>query len=269
MSSGQEVAKIVRKILKKEFPGIKFSVRSDYTSVRIYWTDGPTARDVEKFVNGFEYGHFDGMQDMYVHNKDRKQEGPDVKYVFTQREMSPQARQYIKDSISESYGIDIDSMSEREFFDQFRMWPESKVRGVFSAHDFTHPNPKLDWNRYSSVKKANSMKFKLEQNVKIGGTVISEGSIVEVIEEKDRVASVSKKAERDSYSNAVTFEFSWSVGGGIISSGDYSILDDIAMEEIAKEKVKNLHTKEGDFSVNMDSFSGRKTTFNCLWNEVE
>ena len=33
------------------------------------------------------------------------------------------------------------------------------------------------------------MKFKLNEDVKIGGTVISEGSIVEVIEEKDRVAS--------------------------------------------------------------------------------
>jgi len=37
------------------------------------------------------------------------------------------------------------------------------------------------------------MKFKLNEDLRIGGTVISEGSIVEVIEEKDRVASTDDK----------------------------------------------------------------------------
>ena len=189
-SSGQEAAKIIRQILKKEFPGVKFRVRSDYTSVRVYWTDGPTTRAVNKFVQGFEYGHFDGMQDMYVIDENRTKGGPDVKYVLTQRDMSKQAEEYIKENINKDYDIDIDAMTNQEFFGEFHMWPESKVRDVFSMHDFTHSNPKIDYNKshYSSVNKP--MKFKLAQDIMLGRTVVHEGDIIEVIEDKNKHASV-------------------------------------------------------------------------------
>lgn len=59
-----EVAKLVRPILKDNFPGIKFSVRSDGNSLRVAWIDGPTEDDVDSLLAGFRGGGFDGMIDL-------------------------------------------------------------------------------------------------------------------------------------------------------------------------------------------------------------
>lgn len=66
--SAVETAKVVRKILKAKFPGVKFSVRSETysmgNSVDISWTDGPTSEEVDSTV-GVLAGHgFDGMIDL-------------------------------------------------------------------------------------------------------------------------------------------------------------------------------------------------------------
>jgi len=66
--SAAETAKIVRKILKAQFPGIKFSVRSDTysmgNSVYITWTDGPTSKQVDEAVGVLSGSGFDGMIDL-------------------------------------------------------------------------------------------------------------------------------------------------------------------------------------------------------------
>lgn len=63
-----ETAKIVRKELKREFPGVKFSVRSKSyaggASIDVSWTDGPIGRDVQPLLHRFEGSHFDGMIDL-------------------------------------------------------------------------------------------------------------------------------------------------------------------------------------------------------------
>lgn len=63
-----EIAKMIRSALKAAFPSVKFSVRSHvYTggsSIRVGWTDGPTAKMVGAVVNKFQGGRFDGSIDM-------------------------------------------------------------------------------------------------------------------------------------------------------------------------------------------------------------
>lgn len=63
-----ETARLVRKALKASFPGIKFSVRSKTysggASIRVTWTDGPTAKQVEQITNVYASKSFDGMIDM-------------------------------------------------------------------------------------------------------------------------------------------------------------------------------------------------------------
>lgn len=63
-----ETAKLIRADLKKSFPGVKFSVRSDSysggASVRVHWTDGPTADAVNRVLKRYEGGRFDGMTDL-------------------------------------------------------------------------------------------------------------------------------------------------------------------------------------------------------------
>jgi hypothetical protein len=58
----------IRKLLKKAWPKVKFSVRqSYYGSVHISWQDGPTVTQVDDKLVPFRGGHFDGMEDIYRH----------------------------------------------------------------------------------------------------------------------------------------------------------------------------------------------------------
>ena len=67
----KETAKLLRVRLKKEFPGTKFSVRSDVyaggASIRVEYTDGPALKDVEAVCNEYNGSGFDGMIDMKIH----------------------------------------------------------------------------------------------------------------------------------------------------------------------------------------------------------
>jgi hypothetical protein len=63
-----ETAKLVRAELKREFPGVKFSVRSSSysggASIDVRWTDGPTGKDVDRVLKPYEGARFDGMTDL-------------------------------------------------------------------------------------------------------------------------------------------------------------------------------------------------------------
>lgn len=64
-SGGVFVAKNVRKVLKKHFPGVTFRVTSSYTTVNVRWEDGPTGADVRAQIDRFQEGSFNGMTDCY------------------------------------------------------------------------------------------------------------------------------------------------------------------------------------------------------------
>ena len=63
-----ETAKMIRQQLKKNFPQVKFSVRSSLysmgSSIDISWADGPSKKQVEPVVGPFSGSSFDGMIDM-------------------------------------------------------------------------------------------------------------------------------------------------------------------------------------------------------------
>ena len=86
-----ECAAAIRKDLKKVFPGIKFRVTSENfargNSVNVGWTNGPTVEAVKALVSRYEYGHFDGMADMYVYSNDIPKI-PQTKYLFCNRSIS-------------------------------------------------------------------------------------------------------------------------------------------------------------------------------------
>lgn len=66
--SSTDTAKLLRAQLKREFPGVKFSVRTDKyaggASIRVEWVDGPRASRVEAVAGVFAGGRFDGMIDL-------------------------------------------------------------------------------------------------------------------------------------------------------------------------------------------------------------
>lgn len=83
-------AKNIRILLKKHFPGVKFSVRMrDYNAIYVSWTDGATKAAVEAIIDHFQEGNFNGMEDIYEYNDcvfNRVYGG--VKYLFCDRSHS-------------------------------------------------------------------------------------------------------------------------------------------------------------------------------------
>lgn len=112
--STAEVAKIIRKELKENFPGIKFSVRSKVyaggSSIRIGYTDGPAYNKVNSLVQKFAGATFDGMIDMKEYKDDIEYNGEivslGVDYIFTDRHHSNETFKAICLAVAEKYGAD-------------------------------------------------------------------------------------------------------------------------------------------------------------------
>lgn len=125
IASSKDVAIEIRKLLKKEFPSIKFSVTSFHNKVQVDYTDGTNQINVENLLSKFEYGSFDGMEDIY--NYDNVLDGlPQCKYVFVNRTISAQKNAEILEKIKSEYGNIMDQ-SEREFFKTFQCWKNNFV----------------------------------------------------------------------------------------------------------------------------------------------
>lgn len=108
LTQSAQTALLIRKILKKEYPMVKFSVTSDNfangNSVDVRWEDGIPSSKLESFLRQFEYGSFDGMTDSY--NYDNHKEHPQAKYVMSQRSLSYEKRKIIKTQLAQFMNIE-------------------------------------------------------------------------------------------------------------------------------------------------------------------
>lgn len=99
-STAANCATAIRTELKNVFPRIKFSVTSDNfsmgNSVDIRWTDGPTSKEVKEFTSKYQYGHFNGMEDIYE-NTNSRDDIPQAKYVHENRSKSPEVAALVND----------------------------------------------------------------------------------------------------------------------------------------------------------------------------
>lgn len=118
ISTAANAAKAIREELKANFKNVKFSVTSDNfaggNSVNISWTDSVTVKQVEEFTSKYQYGHFNGMEDIYEYSNDRA-DIPQAKYVSESRSMSDEARETIKNIMIEKYSSEYwDNLEERD-----------------------------------------------------------------------------------------------------------------------------------------------------------
>ena len=106
-STQAQAAAIIRKEIKAH--GIKARVTSDGyaggNSVNVYVKDlEPWVRkELESFVNQFQYGHFDGMQDLYEYSNSRD-DIPQVKYAFVECTYSDELKQKAYDYLRANWG---------------------------------------------------------------------------------------------------------------------------------------------------------------------
>lgn len=98
---------MIRKALKEH--GIKASVRSRSASmmtaidVTIQQDILPaTRKEIEAYVGRFQYGHFDGMTDMYEYSN-RDDDLPQVKYTSVRVEYSDELKAAVADYVEQKY----------------------------------------------------------------------------------------------------------------------------------------------------------------------
>lgn len=155
-----DTAKLVRKALKQNFSGIKFSVRSrSYAggaSIDIEWTDGPCESDVEKIVKCFEGATFDGMIDLksYVTAElDGKEVRFGADYVMTHRKMTRAFVEAIMKQFCERHGVtapEIGGTDQNAWVDAYAFkdhWTNRWFR------DLLHNTDAKDMNRAYEAEK--------------------------------------------------------------------------------------------------------------------
>lgn len=140
MSTHARCAKEIRKILKSKFPETKFSVTSESysmgSSVRISWTDGVTTDQVDELVGQFEYGHFNGMEDIYEYSNTRE-DIPQVKFVTTNREMSDEVREQIIKAHNDSWCEKGQIKDIEAYNEDWQCWNHTVVYRHFVKLDLT------------------------------------------------------------------------------------------------------------------------------------
>lgn len=108
-----DTANMIRKTLKIEFPGIKFSVKTrrfaNGTACDIRWVDGPTSREVDDVVGFYSGSTFDPMIDLSSSKTHTNEGGEEIhygaKYVTTRREYSNGFFQHMIDYATATYAF--------------------------------------------------------------------------------------------------------------------------------------------------------------------
>ncbi|HHU1575949.1 TPA: LPD29 domain-containing protein [Escherichia coli] len=102
----KRASKNIRTLLKENFKGTKFSVRTrDASCIDVRWTDGPTKQEVDLLIGKFQIGHVDTYQECYEYNETgfNKLYGG-IKYLFTERSFSDELIAKAICAVKERYG---------------------------------------------------------------------------------------------------------------------------------------------------------------------
>lgn len=161
IETAAETAKKVRKALKANFPGVKFSVRSSTysmgSSISVSWTDGPLSEQVDVVLNQFESASFNSMED-YKTTKGYMYEGQlynGADYVTGSRSLSSEYRQQIEKRAAEmdSNYNDLDWMDQLSLFND----AEKDLMGLIES--FEEEEEIQDVEPVQEIKQAEVIDF--------------------------------------------------------------------------------------------------------------
>lgn len=78
------LTKIVKRELRKTFPGVKFSVTNEkgayVNSIRIHYSDGVTVGEIARITEKYKLGYFNGLTDSYERTNERS-DIPQCEYI--------------------------------------------------------------------------------------------------------------------------------------------------------------------------------------------
>jgi len=114
-SNQAAAAAAIKAELKTKYPNVKFSVTSESfaggDSVCITWINGPTSGEVDKITKKYQYGSFNGMEDIYEYTNDRS-DIPQSKYVQTSRTLSEQIKELVKCQLLETVNFTPEQLTD-------------------------------------------------------------------------------------------------------------------------------------------------------------
>jgi hypothetical protein len=132
LTESAKAAKAIRAELKSAFPNTKFEVTNqNYSmgnSVNIRWKDFPFCKAVKVIIDKYEYGSFDGSQDLYEINN-RRDDIPQTKYVQLMFSRSPEKKEELTQIICKKNNVWTNEECREKFhlcLDQF-IWQQSQI----------------------------------------------------------------------------------------------------------------------------------------------
>ena len=125
-----KTAQAIKKDLKAKFPGVAFSVKSENyaggNSVDISYKatrETPAPKAIQEIVGKYQFGHFDGMQDLYEYSNTRE-DIPQAKFVFVNPD-TRELRQEIEGEALRYWGVEgCDDAGVRQ---KLNMWKDQAV----------------------------------------------------------------------------------------------------------------------------------------------
>jgi hypothetical protein len=151
-SQQAQAAAEIRTILKTKFPGIKFRVTSEGYSmgdnVNVSWTDGPKREDVESLICQYQYGNFNGMEDIYE-NTNSRDDIPQTKYLFCERSVGSERRQRAVDWLNAHTTVNC-SVGEHgeilgDYSQEWQEWPSAIIHRMTSGY-YSRSNSDMDFS---------------------------------------------------------------------------------------------------------------------------
>jgi len=140
-SSASNCATAIREELKKNFPSVKFAVKSSNfaggDSVHVSWTDGPTEKEIRNITSKYQYGSFNGMEDIYEYTN-KRDDIPQTKYTQERRTISDSIQNIVVEKLTPMYSNEaeheIQRMANRIIWNT-SIPPGAIVTGIKSVKD--------------------------------------------------------------------------------------------------------------------------------------
>lgn len=133
MTNQATTAKQIRKELKANFKGIKFSVTAPYYGkVCISFENGVKTENVTDIVQKYKSGHYDGMNDIYEFSN-KNEDVAQVEYISINRDFSEDMEALALKHLMNEYGSE-ESIKENARYD----YMGTIIRRVLVLIDFTN-----------------------------------------------------------------------------------------------------------------------------------
>lgn len=150
-ANGRKTTSLVKKMLKDKF-NINCSVQSSTysmgSSINISYDLGPDQKIIDSLLSGLQYGHFNGMEDIYENNSDHQgivydgYQLEEFKFCFVRQQISNELNAKLKDLYLGVMGNDMeDYKKDQEFYRHFKVknfitQDESKINVIKAVFNY-------------------------------------------------------------------------------------------------------------------------------------